>query len=182
MTRTARRVSKTLSRALLAGAAVVLFASAQPAFAQDQDPQVYQDQPPPPPAQPWCQTGAPEASSDSLSLNLIYVPSEYGQVKARTILDAANYQPLSKEMAADLGVPAEYVTANAYLIRAGGFFQPEGKPDRSVQAYYDPGDGLLQINTYAASTSSASVNWAAVVVAPGEVTAVRSICLDTNGG
>jgi hypothetical protein len=166
---------KTLSRALLAGGAALLLTVSAPAFGQDQPDQDA-------PAQPWCQSGAPEASPDSFSLDLIYIPSEYAQVKARNILASSNYQALSKEMAADLGVPPEYVQANAYLVRAGGYFQPEGKPDRSVQAYYDAGDGLLQINTYAASTSNAPVNWAAVVVAPGEVNAVRSICLQTNGG
>ena len=176
MSRTSHRIGKTFSRALLAGAAVILLSSAAPAFSQDD-----QDQPPPPPAAPWCQSEAPEASVDSLSLALVYVPSEYAQVKARTILAESNYQPLSKEMAADLGVPADYQLPNAYLVRAGGFFQPEGRPDRSVQVYFDPGDGLLQINTYASSTSNATVNWAAVVVAPAEVTAVRSICVQTNG-
>ena len=147
-----------------------------PAFSQDQT-----GQDAPPPAAPWCQSAAPEASADSLSLDLVYVPSEYAQVKARTILADANYELLTKEMAADLGVPADYVQANAYLVRAGGFFQPEGRPDRSVQAYFDPGDGLLQINTYASSTTSETVNWAVVVVAPSEITSVRSICVQTNG-
>jgi hypothetical protein len=150
---------------------LALFA-ASAATAQDQAP----------PEQPaWCQTGAPEASPDSLSLSLIYVPSEYAQVKARTILEGAGFQQLTKEMAADLGIPDQYVQANAYLVRAGGFFQPQGVPDRNVQAFYDPGDGLLQVNTYAASVSPVPVNWAAVVVAPGEVSAVRSICLSTGG-
>jgi hypothetical protein len=176
VSRTPHQISKTFGRALLAGAAVALLASAAPVFAQD-DP----DQAPAPPAAPWCQSAAPEASPDSLSLSMVFVPSEYGQVKAREILDSANYQPLSKEMAADLGVPPEFVQANAYLVRAGGYFQPEGRPDRDVQVYFDAGDGLLQINTYAASTSNQVANWAAVVVAPGEVSAVRSICLQTNG-
>ena len=81
---------------------------------------------------PWCQSVAPGASADSLSLSLIFVPSEYAQVKARTILADSNYQALSKEMAADLGVPAQYVQPNAYLVRAGGYFQPEGvaRPQR----------------------------------------------------
>jgi hypothetical protein len=173
LNRAPHRSRETFSRALLAGGAVLLLAMSAPAFSQDE--------PEPAPAAPWCQSGAPEASPDSLELSLIFVPSEYAQVKARTILADSNYQALSKEMAADLGVPAEYVQANAYLVRAGGYFQPEGKPDRSVQAYFDAGDGLLQINTYAASTSNAVVNWAAVVVAPAEVNSVRSICLQTNG-
>ena len=174
MSRTHHRFGKTFGRALLAGAAGLLLVGTAPAFAQD-------DQIVAPPAAAWCQSAAPEASQDSLNLSMVFVPSEYGQVKARTILDSANYQPLSKEMAADLGVPPEFVQANAYLVRAGGYFQPEGRPDRDVQAYFDPDDGLLQINTYAASTSNQIANWAAVVVAPGEVTAVRSICVQTNG-
>jgi hypothetical protein len=177
--RAPHRNGKSIGRALLAGAAVLVMATAAPALGAGQ--QVFQSDDAPPPAAPWCQSAAPEASPDSLSLSMVYVPSEYAQVKARTILQDANYEILTKEMAADLGVPPEFVTPNSYLVRAGGFFQPEGRPDRSVQAYFDPGDGLLQINTYAASTSNAPINWAAVVVAPGEVNGIRSICVPTGG-
>jgi hypothetical protein len=144
------------------------------AFAQDDEDQA-------PPQAPWCQSAAPEASADSLALSLIFVPSEYAQVKSRVLLQGTSYVPVDKTLAADLGVPDEFVQPNTYLVRAGGYFQPQGRPDRNVQAWWDPDNGLLQINTYADTHSTTPSNWAAVVVAPGPVNDVRSICLP-NGG
>ena len=68
MSRTPDPFRKTFGRALLVGAAVVLLASAAPVFAQDDQPEAL-------PAPAWCQSAAPEASPDSLSLSMVFVPS-----------------------------------------------------------------------------------------------------------
>ncbi len=160
---------------LIGGLAGLLLLSAAPlARAQDAPDQQ--------PQAPWCENAAdPAASPDSLGLGLVYVPSEYAQVKARTILQFTNFTELNKDMAADLGVPETYLQANVYLVRAGGFFQPQGVPDRNVQAFYDAGQGLLQINTYGESNASTPSNWAAVVVSAGPVSSVRSVCMAHGG-
>jgi hypothetical protein len=135
-----------------------------------------------PVAKPWCDTAASAASADSLQLNIVWVPSEYAQVKARTILEFAPFVELNKDMAADLGVPETYLQPHAYLARVGGFFQPEGDPGRQVEAYYDPDNGMLQIDSFASSVSTTPINWAAIVVAPGEVATERSVCVSTDTG
>jgi hypothetical protein len=163
--------------ALISGlAGLALCAVASQAGAQDYTAPAEQ-----PPATPWCQTVDPTPSSDSLQLNLVYVPSEYAQVKARTILQVEGFVELTKDMAADLGVPAQYVQPNAYLVRAGGYFQPQGVPDRNVQAFYDAGQGMLQVNSYADTTSSVTSNWAAIVVAAGPISQERAVCSPTGG-
>jgi hypothetical protein len=131
-------------------------------------------------AAPWCSTGSDKPTAESVALGLVFVPSEYAQKKARDLLASAPAVPLDTDLANQLGVPERFVLPHAYLVRGGGFEQPEGEPGPGVQVYYDHGANLVQVITFAPSQAPDPLDWAIVVVTSGDVDGVRDVCLATG--
>jgi hypothetical protein len=131
-------------------------------------------------AAPWCSTGSNKPTDASVALGLVFVPSEYAQKKARELLAQAPAVPLDADLANQLGVPQRLVLPHAYLVRGGGFEQPEGEPGPGVQVYYDHSANLVQVITFAPSVASDPLDWAIVVVTSGDVDGVRDVCLATG--
>ncbi|MBS0296907.1 MAG: hypothetical protein JSR45_11395 [Proteobacteria bacterium] len=148
--------------AILAGALTLLAAGA--AHAQDAG------------GPAWCERGAGQATPESVALGMAFVPSEYAQKKARVLLADKPAVPLDADLAAQLGVPSRFVLPNAWLVRGGGFEQPEGDPRPGVQVYYDHGASMIQVITFAPSQAADPLNWAVVVVTSGDVFQVRNSC------
>jgi len=124
----------------------------------------------------WCTVGAGQATPESVALGMAFVPSEYAQKKARVLLADRPAVPLDADLAADLGVPSRFVLPHAWLVRGGGFEQPEGDPGPGVQVYYDRSAAMIQVITFAPSQASDPLNWAVVVVTSGDVFQVRNSC------
>lgn len=124
----------------------------------------------------WCSSPVPAATPDSLAVGLAYVPAEYAQKKARLLLAANAFAPVDAALAAELGAPASMVTPHTWLVRAGGFEQPQGNPGPGVEIWYDRAAGLVQVNTRFSSVASDPLNWAVVVVTTGDVKAAQSFC------